>query len=484
MTRPVVPDDAQRPRILVVDDDEGLLVLIADVLRAEGYDVSTVGSGAAALAWLAVRAADLMLLDLKLRDVAGPALLKRLKREDAPVPFVVVTGQGDEKVAVEMMKQGALDYVMKDSALLDLLPGVVRRALTLVERDRALAGAQAELRDSEARFAAAVRATDDGVWEVNVADRKAYFSARWKAILGYEPQEISDDFAEWERRVHSEDWPRFARAYTDLLEGHTETFHLEHRVRHKDRTYRWILARALLVRDAAGRPLRMTGANTDITARKELEREVLSISEYEQRKIGQELHDGLGQQLTAIELMCQALKSDLEAAQPDLAGQTSRVCEYLREAIAQARSLAHGLTPFMLDANGLQTALAALAQRTDQFGRVKCSFVCPASIPLDDSATVLHLYRIAQEAVTNALKHAGAGEIVIHLSSETDGTVRLTIADNGRGLPDRRAAAEGIGLRVMRHRADAIGAELTVESKRGEGVIVVCILRRKYERTG
>jgi len=482
MTRPVAA--AQHPKILVVDDDEGLLVLMADVLRAEGYDVSIAGSGAAALSWLAVRTADLMLLDLKLRDVAGPALLKRLQREDAPVPFVVVTGQGDEKVAVEMMKQGALDYVMKDAALLDLLPGVVRRALALIERDRALAVAQAELRESEARFAAAVRATDDGVWEVNVADRKAYFSARWKAILGYEPQEISDDFAEWERRVHPEDWPRFARAYTDFLEGRTEIFHLEHRVRHKDRTYRWILARARLVRDAEGRPLRMTGANTDLTARKMLEREVLSISEYEQRKIGQELHDGLGQQLTAIELMCEALKSDLEAVRPDLARQTSRVCEYLREAIAQARSLAHGLTPFMLDANGLQTALAALARRTDQLGRVKCSFVCPAPILLEDSTVVLHLYRIAQEAVTNALKHAGAGEIVIHLSSETDGTVRLTIADNGNGLPDRRTAAEGIGLRVMRHRADAIGAELTVESKRGEGVIVVCILRRKHERTG
>jgi DNA-binding NtrC family response regulator len=174
-----VADPVQPPNILVVDDDEGLLVLMADTLQAEGYAVTTVGSGAAALDWLGGHAPDLMLLDLKMQGVGGAALLKRLKRDDAPVPFVVVTGQGDEKVAVEVMKQGALDYVMKDSGLLDLLPGVVRRALTTIERDRALAASQSRLRESEARFAAAVDATNDGVWEVRFAAGGGYFSARW-----------------------------------------------------------------------------------------------------------------------------------------------------------------------------------------------------------------------------------------------------------------------------------------------------------------
>src|SRR5690606_7186278 len=124
-----------KPRILVVDDDEGLLVLIADTLSSEGYEIIAAGSGAQALACLEKQMPDLMLLDLKMKDFGGPTLLKRLKRDDSPVPFVVVTGQGDEKVAVEMMKHGALDYVMKDTGLLELLPGVVRRALAAVERD-------------------------------------------------------------------------------------------------------------------------------------------------------------------------------------------------------------------------------------------------------------------------------------------------------------------------------------------------------------
>ena len=178
--------------VLVVDDDEGLRLLMAGALSAEGYEVATAGSGAEALAWLEKHTPDLMLLDLKMKDVGGQALVKRLKQHRTPVPFLVVTGQGDEKVAVDVMKQGALDYVMKDTGLIDLLPGVVKRAIEAIERDRQLTQTQASLQQSEARFAAAVRATNDGVWEWRIPDNGSYFSARWKAILGYEPHEFGE----------------------------------------------------------------------------------------------------------------------------------------------------------------------------------------------------------------------------------------------------------------------------------------------------
>ncbi len=473
----LVTGSIQPPRILVVDDDEGLLVLMAQTLRSEGYVIATADSGRAAVASLAHHLPDLILLDLKMKDVAGPALLARLKHEDARVPFVVVTGQGDEKVAVEMMKSGALDYVMKDTGLLDLLPGVVKRALDKIERDRALATALANLRESEARFATALEATNDGVWEVQVSEGKVYFSARWRAILGYEPNEISDHLSEWQRRVHPEDLDRFSKAYREFLDGNASTFSIEHRVRHKDGTYRWILSRALLVRDAAGKPLRMTGAHTDITERKQLEKEIIRISDREQWRIGQELHDGLGQQLTAIELMCQSLKGDLERTQPESAVQVARMSQFLREAISQTRSLAHGLTPFMLDAGGLQAALAELVERTVSLGRVKCRFVCTAPVLLKDSEAAGHFFRIAQEALNNALKHAGATEIVLHLSGG-DGIVQLRVADNGKGLPKIQKQKDGIGLQVLRHRANTIGAELTVNSKPGKGVTITCTMRK------
>src|SRR5690606_4683895 len=154
--------------------------------------------------------------------------------------------------------------------------------------------------------------------------------------------------------------------------------------------YRWILCRALLDRDADGRPLRLTGAHTDITENKRLEQEILAISEREQRRIGQDLHDGLGQQLTAIELMLHTIRSDLEGDRPDVAGQLGQMSRFLRDAITQTRSLAHGLTAFMLDATGLQSALADLAERTSAVGRISCVFECPDQVTLEESSAAGH----------------------------------------------------------------------------------------------
>lgn len=464
--------------ILVVDDDEGLRLLMAEALRSENYETATAGSGAEALTWLEQHTPDLMLLDLKMKDVGGQALVKRLKQHHTRIPFLVVTGQGDEKVAVDVMKQGAIDYVMKDSGLLDLLPGVVKRALEAVERDRQLAQTQASLAASEARFAAATRATNDGVWEWSIPDNGAYFSPRWKAILGYQPDEIRDDREEWRRRIHPQDAARVERAFRDFLDQPAAVFALEYRMQHKDGSYRWILSRAVLVRDAAGKPLRMIGANADVTERKRLEKELISISDREQRRIGQDLHDGLGQQLTAIEFMCQSLRSDLKSASPDVREQVTAMGAFLRQAITQTRALAHGLTAFMLDASGLQGALTELTQATTALGRVTCRFAGTGSVKVKDSETAVHLYRIAQEAINNALKHAAAKEITVTLGRRA-GVVTLTIADDGVGLPaPAGAASPGVGLRVMQHRAATIGADLKVDSRPGKGVTVTCTLRQ------
>lgn len=463
--------------ILVVDDDEGLRLLMAEALRSDNYEVATAGSGAEALAWLESHRPDLMLLDLKMKDVGGQALVKRLKQHHTPIPFLVVTGQGDEKVAVDVMKQGALDYVMKDSGLLDLLPGVVKRAIEAIDRDRQLRETEESLRRSEARFAAAARATNDGIWEWRIADDSAYFSARWKAIVGFEPHELTDSRDEWRRRIHPQDSQRVQKAFRDFMQHGDSNFRLEYRLRHRDGSYRWVQSRAVVERDEAGQAIRMIGAMADITERKQLEKELISISDREQRRIGQDLHDGLGQQLTAIEFMCQSLRADLKKAAPDLREQVSAMSAYLRQAITQTRALAHGLTAFILDASGLHGALAELVETTNSLGRAKCRFVCPATVRVRDSETAVHLYRIAQEAIGNAMKHAEATEIVVTLQ-ERNGVVVLRITDDGKGLPKTGADDHGVGLQVMKHRAATIGAELTVESKRNKGVTVTCTLRQ------
>src|SRR5688572_22168634 len=141
--------NASQATILIVDDDHGLLRLIEKTLRRAGFSTATADSGADAFFWLDQKKADLMFLDLKLQDIDGHELISRLERTGRILPFVIITGQGDERVAVEMMKRGALDYVVKDAQFLEMIPAVAQRAYSQVERDRKLHEAQKALRETE-----------------------------------------------------------------------------------------------------------------------------------------------------------------------------------------------------------------------------------------------------------------------------------------------------------------------------------------------
>jgi signal transduction histidine kinase len=203
-----------------------------------------------------------------------------------------------------------------------------------------------------------------------------------------------------------------------------------------------------------------------------LEREILAIGERERHTIGADLHDNLGQQLTALEFMCTALKEDA-VAHPALAKRLDLMGKMLREAVAQTRFLARGLVPVGSDPDALQIGLAELAERTDALGRVRCRFECPKPVSVSDAFAAGHVYRIAQEALNNAVKHARAKEVVIRLHT-TPTTLELEVKDDGVGLPKTRGSERGLGRGMMQHRAHVIGATLTTTSRRGEGVSVHC----------
>jgi signal transduction histidine kinase len=345
-----VPASAEPQQILVVDDDEGLLILMAETLRGAGHEVETATSAKATRAWLDTHTPALMILDLKLPDGSGPALVGELQKHKTRVPFVVVTGQGDEKIAVEVMKQGALDYVIKDTRLLDVLPAIVQRALASLAQEKALVAAQAE--------------------------------------------------------------------------------------------------------------------------HKRLEQEILAAGERERHSIGADLHDNLGQQLTALELMCATLKEEA-APQPALAKRLGVMGKMLRETIAQTRALARGLVPVGSDPDALQNGLTELVERINSLDRTHCRLDCPEPVLVRDPVVAGHLYRIAQEAVNNAVKHAKAKHVTLRLSA-TPEALTLEIADDGTGLSRTRSSQRGLGLGVMQHRTSAIGGELTLTSKRNEGVVIRC----------
>jgi len=215
-----------------------------------------------------------------------------------------------------------------------------------------------------------------------------------------------------------------------------------------------------------------TGFVRDISERKRLEREILEISEREQRRIGQDLHDGLCQHLAGIEMLSQVLAQKLAPKFKDAAGRAQAITQAVRASISQTRLLARGLSPVTLESEGLMAALSELAVNTEKIFGINCRLVCPAVVKFDNYAAATHLFRIAQEAVSNAIKHGKARNVSIQFYEDA-AQIRLRVDDDGKGFPEKFTGGSGMGLRIMQSRIGMVGGSLTIENRPAGGVSVI-----------
>lgn len=218
---------------------------------------------------------------------------------------------------------------------------------------------------------------------------------------------------------------------------------------------------------------RTAALQREVVERQRLDREIAQVADRERRRLGQDLHDRLGQHLTGTALAAQVLKEKLAAkASPEVKEADKLVC-YVEEGIDLTRNLARGFFSPELEADGLSVALEGLAENISERFTVNCVFHGEASIPVYDSAVATQLYRIAQEAATNAAKHAAAEQIDIHISAD-DSKLTLAIVDDGVGFPDNSSDSKGLGLRLMRHGAALIGGTFNVRRNGQRGTIATC----------
>jgi signal transduction histidine kinase len=218
----------------------------------------------------------------------------------------------------------------------------------------------------------------------------------------------------------------------------------------------------------------VSSAIRDITERKRLENTILEISAREQRRIGQDLHDGLGQHLTGIAFMSKVQEQKLVDKDLPEAKDAAKIVNLVNEAIHKTRELARGLLPVVSDAQGLMSALQQWAGEVEDLFAVNCRFQCLTPVLIHDDAVATHLYYIAREAVNNGIKHGHAGDIVIRLAANEQQGV-LTIQDNGSGIGDREPGNKGMGLHLMSYRARMVGGSLDVQRSSTGGTIVTCL---------
>jgi PAS domain S-box-containing protein len=213
----------------------------------------------------------------------------------------------------------------------------------------------------------------------------------------------------------------------------------------------------------------------DVTERKRLEQEVVEISERERQHVGQDLHDSVGGKLTGVALIAKALAQSLQAKGLKDAELAEEVVQCLNECIAQTRSIARGLCPVELSVSGLTSALVELALEQEKLSGIECRFEAEPGLQIHGSFVASHLFRLAQEALSNALRHARPTRVQIRLARRGS-NICLEINDNGGGFNARRPHRSGIGLRSMRYRAEVIGAQFSIVSNPGGGTVVSCLM--------
>jgi two-component system, LuxR family, sensor kinase FixL len=449
--------DISSVRLLLIDDEEASFVLLRRLLSKvpnKSFDVEWADTYKAGLTALERQVHDVCLLDYRLGPHTGLELLAEAIAHGVQTPIIMLTGQNDPKVDLQATQLGASDFLLKDQVEPVMMERVIRYAIQRAAASKALQKSNERFRLLfERSMDAILISNDDGQFvEVNRAACR---------LLGMTRDQLRG--MKWSDFLFTAPHPGLtARPDTlgelTFIKPSGERCFIE-------------FSASQLAADLHLSILR------DVTDRRNLEREIQEISEREQRRLGQDLHDGLGQSMTGIAFLAKVLQQKLQAKHAGEAEAAGNIANLINEALSQTRRLSRGLCPVDLETNDIEAALEQLAENLRSVFGIKCELRCDPRLNISDNEVAVHLYRIAQEATSNAIKHGQAKTICVDLTARNS-RLKLRVADDGDGFPEKPQKNKGMGLRVMHHRARIIGATISVREPPEGGVVVTCSLKR------
>lgn len=433
---------------------------------------------------------DLILADHSLYQFNSVEALRMTRENNLDIPFILVTGTVSEEFAVNVLKEGADDYLLKDN--LTRLPNAIHNALGrhLLEKEREQY--LADVIANEALLKEAEHLAGFGSWQADLSNGRIKWSDEAYRIFGYEAGEIEPNFEKFLHHVHPEDMPSVKEDIEESIKSRNSYNH-EFRIVDKCQRIKYINSKIVIDRNEDGIPTRLVGFNQDITERKEMEQELtrsveemaklerelmeqqlreqkmiteitLEAQEKERQELGRELHDNINQILATIKMYLDIIKSNKNVPE----GLAEKCYEHTNEVMEEIRKLSKTLVAPSLGNISLLEALKELVENSNISNELQIQLVDEMHDErLADNKMELMLYRIVQEQINNIRKHARAKEATIHIKASDDHLL-LSIADNGMGF-DPGQNASGIGLKNIRSRVEFYSGTLHIISGPNKG---------------
>ena len=345
---------------------------------------------------------------------------------------------------------------------------ITDRKRTEIELERLAQERMQELQAAQQQLKNIYNSSQDAIGYVDLNGHLLDFNHAFEVLTGYDATELRQ--MTYQQLTPAEYTVADTRAAESVIRT-GQAVRYEKQYLRKDGTRVPVALTTFIVRDQAGQPTGLAAIIRDVTEQYQLQREILEISDRERRRIGQDLHDDLCQMLAGITFAAGSLEERLTADKLPAAGTVHEIGELLQRANREAHNIARGLYPAELEAGGLPMALQRLADDITRTGKARCELLCDANVVIHDQAQALHIYRIVQEAVANALRHGLATVISITLEV-ADGLIYLEVANNGRDWPAEIAKTSGMGLNIMAYRARMIGGTLQICRGETGGTVV------------
>ena len=451
-----------KPIILVVEDEQIVALDITRTLESLGYTVlPPVESGEKALEVISAHSLDLVLLDVKLKgELDGIDTARQLRRRFS-IPFIFLSTFSDEDTLSRAKKTEPYGYITKSSHQNDL-HSMIEMALYRHKMEL-------KARKNEEILSITLKSINDAVIGATLDGTIISWNKGAEKIFGYTEEDVRG------KNLLLLTPPFYPNELPDILDKIGDNIEVEHYETVRQRKSGEVINISLKINPIRGLMNEVTGVSLiarDITAKKQLEREILEISEKERRRIGKDLHDNLGQNLTGISLQLKLLENMLQEAEcPEEVESARRIQDMVNQSIKQTRNLAKNLLTVTLENQGLSVALKELTLQIESL--YNCTIECTTDLENDitDGTMATQLYHIAQEAITNAKRHGDAEKIELLLKEE-DSEYFLQVRDNGIGI--ERHKSQGLGLKIMEFRSNIINGRLSIYDNEYQGTTVIC----------